>query len=512
MNRKILLALPIVLLALLAGCRQSGSIDPPDSTVTLRVEMPEQIKMKDGSVKASFYWNKEHTLSLTIKQGSEVVLSRIKSPDEISADGRIATFTIPLKQHTTAGLTISGNVVSAPESLSKVPMKSIYIDPTYEQSETALTYDVLDKLPIHLALPDTELSSLSKEGSIRLKTTGSLFAVKLFNRTGHEVHPQTFSIEAKAPTFVTSKTVFHRASGQYSGGIAATTDVLTLRDLELSKGGAVQFVLWVPDAQSGDASSAVATLTYKKDLEDEILSAKTSPDVVGSAMPDKGTMNLTLGMYGGRNERPSDEEVDVSNGGDPKFRLEDIKYWVGEGGKQAAMVLEWHDGKHPDAFVWGYRWDGEKTGFDMLTDITRADPRLTTLFCQWSDFGIAVIAIAYQFEPTTPRAPLLYKGKEIANASNGLVNIGNTHEDKNYGFSDPKAHWQCGYNFDTPGYWSYFVKDDRADSWNYSQLMSSNRILVDKCWDGWSFQIGWDQWEGNPHGNKFTAVEPPVSK
>lgn len=510
MKRKILQALPI-LLALLAGCQTSDSVETPsDSSVTLRVEMPEQIKMKDGSVKASFYWNKEHTLAFTIKQGSEVVLSQIKSPSEISADGRIATFTIPLKQHSTTGLTISGNVVSAPESLSKVPMKSIYIDPAYEQSETALTYDVLDKLPIHLALPGTELSSIPKEGTIRLETTGSLFAVKLFNRAGQEVHPQSFYIEGQSPTFVTSSTRYDRASGRYEGGIASTTDTLALRDLALPKEGTKQFVLWVPETQSDGAASSIARLTYKKGSEDAIYTAKSDSTVTGAALPDKGTMNLTLSMYGGRNERPSDEEVDVSNGGDPKFRFEDIKYWVGKGSNQAAMVIEWHDGKHPDAFVWGYRWDGEKTGFDMLTDITRADPRLTTLFCQWSDFGIAVIAIAYQFEPTTPRAPLLYKGKEIANASNGLVNIGNTHEDKNYGFSDPKAHWQCGYNFDTPGYWSYFVKDDRADSWNYSQLMSSNRILVDKCWDGWSFQIGWDQWEGNPHGNKFIAVEPPT--
>lgn len=64
---------------------------------------------------------------------------------------------------------------------------------------------------------------------------------------------------------------------------------------------------------------------------------------------------------------------------DTRFSFEDIQFWVGSGSNRAALVIEWHDGTQPDAMVWGYKWDGEASGHDMIVAIAKADPRLVLL-------------------------------------------------------------------------------------------------------------------------------------
>lgn len=55
-----------------------------------------------------------------------------------------------------------------------------------------------------------------------------------------------------------------------------------------------------------------------------------------------------------------------------------IEYWVGDGEKAAAVVLQFADGRGPDNLVYGYRWSG---GWDdnlatVVARIAAADPRL----------------------------------------------------------------------------------------------------------------------------------------
>lgn len=51
----------------------------------------------------------------------------------------------------------------------------------------------------------------------------------------------------------------------------------------------------------------------------------------------------------------------------------DILYWVGEGQNQAIMAINWVD----TALAWGYRFDGNKTVANMMSDIAAADPRFS---------------------------------------------------------------------------------------------------------------------------------------
>jgi len=58
------------------------------------------------------------------------------------------------------------------------------------------------------------------------------------------------------------------------------------------------------------------------------------------------------------------------------FSFDDIEYWTGSGPQRAALLLDWHDGTHPHALVWGYRWSGTATALDLWQAVTNADPSL----------------------------------------------------------------------------------------------------------------------------------------
>lgn len=57
--------------------------------------------------------------------------------------------------------------------------------------------------------------------------------------------------------------------------------------------------------------------------------------------------------------------------------FDDILLWTGSGSNRAALVVDFHDGQTRQSFVWGFRWNGSATAFDMLTAIDSAWPELT---------------------------------------------------------------------------------------------------------------------------------------
>ncbi|MBK5722316.1 hypothetical protein JGH11_15685 [Dysgonomonas sp. Marseille-P4677] len=191
--------------------------------------------------------------------------------------------------------------------------------------------------------------------------------------------------------------------------------------------------------------------------------------------------------------------------GDPSFTMEGIKFWVGTGTKKAALVIEWHDGKNPDALVWGYKWNGDKYGIDMIRDIVNADPRLTFLTHMTGPMGYTIAGLGYDINKNGNHY-LIYNN-ETNNPIypvNGIVST-NAYNYDNWTYSDSADHWLSGwYN----GYWSYFTKDTIDNVWEYSQWGASSRKLVDGSWDGWSFLNDMNEWEGKPLGNKFTAALP----
>ena len=73
-----------------------------------------------------------------------------------------------------------------------------------------------------------------------------------------------------------------------------------------------------------------------------------------------------------------------------------INYWVGEGDKEAALVISWGDGKDGNKnLVWGYRWSDTATGADLLMAVAAADSRFYLLVNSGTQYGSAFGGFGY---------------------------------------------------------------------------------------------------------------------
>ena len=231
---------------------------------------------------------------------------------------------------------------------------------------------------------------------------------------------------------------------------------------------------------------------------------------------------------------------------DASFTFDDIQYWVGNGSNKAALVIEWHDGNRPDAMVWGYRWDGEATGHDMIVAIAQADPRLVLLtqYTGWMGYtidgigyGESILNISYdlegaksepknafKFEPPITN-PLLgqtshpeHPAEDVAVAIRQGVQTGVIYHpinaerygypsyDYDYWSCSNGIHWQAGWYY---GYWSYFVRSSQTSNFSYSGLGATSRVLTDGCWDAWSWNGNMNTSEGTQPGDVFVAATIP---
>ena len=228
---------------------------------------------------------------------------------------------------------------------------------------------------------------------------------------------------------------------------------------------------------------------------------------------------------------------------DASFTFDDIQYWVGNGSNKAALVIEWHDGNRPDAMVWGYRWDGEATGHDMIVAIAKADQKLLLLtqYTGWLGYTIDGIGYgdnldvrydldvaknepnnAFKFEPPITNPLLGQTGfpenpaGDVAAAIRQGVQTGVIYRPINaerygypsydYGSCSNGIHWQAGWYY---GYWSYFVRSSQTSNFSYSGLGATSRVLTDGCWDAWSWNGNMNTSEGTQPGDGFVAATIP---
>ncbi|MBR0176020.1 MAG: T9SS type A sorting domain-containing protein [Bacteroidales bacterium] len=63
---------------------------------------------------------------------------------------------------------------------------------------------------------------------------------------------------------------------------------------------------------------------------------------------------------------------------DATISADEIQYWIGEGQNEVVVAISWCSYTET-ALAWGYRFDGEATVFQALTDIAAADDRLTVV-------------------------------------------------------------------------------------------------------------------------------------
>lgn len=187
---------------------------------------------------------------------------------------------------------------------------------------------------------------------------------------------------------------------------------------------------------------------------------------------------------------------------DTTFSFNDIKFWVGEGTNQAALVISWHDGSetNPDHMVWGYKWPTGETrkGLDMIKAIAQADRRMAILIQNTGTLGFTIDGIGYDANPNNldvifdldgaeadTRFSFTYPldAQDIADEaiSEGLTTGVIEHPfgvggsitypayDYDYWSVDtvayPNTHWHAGWY---KGYWSYFSRDAKNQDW-YTQ-------------------------------------------
>jgi hypothetical protein len=165
------------------------------------------------------------------------------------------------------------------------------------------------------------------------------------------------------------------------------------------------------------------------------------------------------------------------------FSFDDINFLVGSGTNQAALVIDWVEGAaEPPALAWGYRWDGEARGRDMLLAIVAADPRLFAKLGGTHANPNAVYGLGYDAD----------------NDGQFGIDDGTTFNSSGIAFSGPADgavatdsgdYYAEGWFME---FWHYGVASTNpydGGSWSDVQFGMASRVLINGAWDSWAFEI-----------------------
>ena len=182
--------------------------------------------------------------------------------------------------------------------------------------------------------------------------------------------------------------------------------------------------------------------------------------------------------------------------------FDDVQYWVGAGANQAAFVIDWNDGKSAESLLWGYRWDGTATGYDMFQAIVSADSRLFAHVGSYA-WGTAILGIGFDLNGNGNFGVTPALGFD----SGGLFH--STSPDDARLAVEAGDHYVEGWN---TGYWEYFNKANTAEAWASAGAGIADRALTDGVWDGLNFNLGF-AFPGAAPGEPVavTAVPEPTA-
>jgi hypothetical protein len=156
----------------------------------------------------------------------------------------------------------------------------------------------------------------------------------------------------------------------------------------------------------------------------------------------------------------------------------DLNFW-GSGANQAALVIDFQDGKTSESFAWGYQFDGGSvTGAQMMIDIAASDPNLTVAYSGNATAGFFLSSIAY------------FDGVD----NHSLVNS-----------------W--GATPETSTAWGYYQAEGAGNlpgSWSLSPTGASDRTLAEGSWDAWGYGTYDATWSHvtPPSGDVMPAAIP----
>lgn len=184
----------------------------------------------------------------------------------------------------------------------------------------------------------------------------------------------------------------------------------------------------------------------------------------------------------------------------PVESFDDLELWIGEGANQAGFIIDFDGGSDADAaFAWGFRWDGEASGEDMLQAMA-ADGGVYVRRGEAGEFGIPLYGLGYdanhdgQF--TLNDGTTFTDGVAITGSSDGAQVTTN---------ADLYAEgW-----FDA--FWLYMSAADNpftGAEWT-SDLGMSDRMLTDGAWDAWVYDADFS-FDDLPQNVQAAAVPEPA--
>ena len=167
--------------------------------------------------------------------------------------------------------------------------------------------------------------------------------------------------------------------------------------------------------------------------------------------------------------------------------INDIQNWTGTGSQNAAIVFQCNDGQSPAALVWGYRWNGSATGYDMLTAIAG----VTKIYD--ANNPSTLLSTAYGADNRISLDILDYGWGTALNAVN--FNTGTTLRTQSDWSSGYWEYFNVGGTFLTPpdsdpnlyAGTNNYPGIDPGSAWISSYSGSDTRVLSDGSWDAWSF-------------------------
>lgn len=155
-----------------------------------------------------------------------------------------------------------------------------------------------------------------------------------------------------------------------------------------------------------------------------------------------------------------------------------ITRWIGEGDKQAALVIKWNDSREERLYVWGYRWteEADGTGAAMLCNIAKNDPNFIVLVYGNTPYGTTIGGVGYDLDGDG--FSITKNGEAVEPDEDGLLHT-TSYDFDSYVSADEDDLWFSGW-YD--GYLSYWVCDTPGEAFGYSNVGATGRKLV----DGWS--------------------------
>jgi len=190
---------------------------------------------------------------------------------------------------------------------------------------------------------------------------------------------------------------------------------------------------------------------------------------------------------------------------DPNFiSFNQIKYWVGSGKDSAAVVIDWYlDGS--ETYVWGYLFDGQSTGIELLYTLAAEDPRFYMLVYAETEYGSAIGGMGVNPSSTGRKCITKTGYTPQCAGESGIISLG-SYDFDGWSAITAGAYWSGGW---MNGYWSYHTRNNSTSDFEYSQVGASSRIILPGSWDAWGYQEGWESWVGMLPRLPYVAIPQP---